>query len=187
MSRQSHLSTIDVLILCGGLGKRLREKIGESQKVMAAVGKEPFLNFILRDLAHQGCRRVVLCTGYKKETIEEYYQEKKFGLTIAFSREARPLGTGGAIKNARPFIRSHYFLAMNGDSYCRIDLEKFFAFHKAKKALVSIAAAKTDDRKDFGSIAIDGTRKVTAFREKIEDSASSYVNAGIYCFRRDAF
>ena len=70
------LNNYDVLILCGGLGKRLRSVIGETQKVMASVSGRPFLVLNLRHLKRQGFKRIILCTGYQSDQVQRYFKDK---------------------------------------------------------------------------------------------------------------
>ena len=187
MNSVSNLKTIDALILCGGLGTRLRSKIGDSQKVMTAMDDRPFLDILLDDIFSQGLKRVVLCTGYQADTIEQYYRSKDFKISIEFSREKEPLGTGGAVENAKGFVKSNPFLVFNGDSFCKIDFRKLLEFHATSKARASIVISKVSDHRDFGSITIDAFQKITGFKEKTNESSRGYANCGIYCFNRDIF
>ena len=172
------LSKIDAAILCGGLGKRLRGEIGESQKVMAKIGRDPFLDILLQDLAQQGFKRFILMTGYKAESLEEYYRTNKFGVTIKFSREPKPLGTGGALKNARGLIRSDPFVCLNGDSLCSLDYQEFFDFYSAKKADAALVLSKVEDNQDFGTITLDRAQRIISFQEKQRPSENlSFPNA----------
>ncbi len=180
------LGAIDTLVLCGGLGKRLRPQIGESQKVMAEVSGHPFLDILIGYLKAQGVKRVILCAGFKAETLEEYYQSKNPGLTIEFSKEQEPLGTGGAVKHAKHFVRSNPFFVLNGDSFCPIDLNEFLNFHKFKSALATIAVSKVQSASDFGSITLGSDQEIKNFEEKAQ-SLESFVNAGVYCFNRETF
>src|SRR3989338_10010306 len=107
---------IDAVILCGGLGTRLRSVIGESPKPMAEFGHEPFLNIILKDLRDQGFQMAILCAGYKGDRIAEYYRQHDMGLETIVSIEPRPLGTGGAIQYAKAWIGSEPVLVLNGGS-----------------------------------------------------------------------
>lgn len=177
----------DCVILCGGLGTRLRNVIGEVPKVMAQVGGRPFLDLIIEYLKSQNITRVVLCTGYKADFIENYYRDHDFGLTIDFSREEEPLGTGGALKNARDIISSNPFFVFNGDSFLPVDLEAFLGFHKEKSAVASVLISKVGKSKDFGSLEVDNSDRVVHFREKIENAKVPLVNAGIYCFNQDIY
>lgn len=181
------MNDCDAVILCGGLGTRLRSVTGETPKVMAQVSGGPFLDLIIEHLKKEGVTRVVLGTGYKADTVEQYYREHDHGLTIDFSRENAPLGTGGAVKHARAIISSDPFLVLNGDSFLPADLQAFLGFHKEKNALASILVTQAGQAKDFGSVDLDGSGRVTGFREKAPDGGSSWVNAGIYCFSQKVF
>jgi D-glycero-alpha-D-manno-heptose 1-phosphate guanylyltransferase len=174
----------DFIILCGGQGTRLRSAIGESQKVMASVGKEPFLDLLLKYLQKQGARRVILATGYKSEDVERHYPDGRFeDVAIEFSREDMPLGTGGAIKQACGLVRTNHFFVLNGDSFCPIDFHKMLEFHQEHKAPASVAVSKVFDGTDYGTITLDDRGHISRFREKAA-AGIAYANAGIYCFKR---
>ncbi len=187
MAPDSLLKNIDVLILCGGLGKRLRSVVGETQKVMASVDDRPFLDLLLQYLANQGFRRIILLTGYQGEIVAQHYQQNPWGLTIEFSKEKKPLGTGGAIKNAKTFVQSSPFFALNGDCFCAMDYEKFLKFHLKKKALATLSVSKIRNKKDFGSIVLNGHGEIQGFLEKTSQNVSPVVNTGIYCFEKEIF
>ncbi len=184
---QNMLNQTDILILCGGLGTRLRSEIGEKQKVMAEVGAEPFLDILLESLAGQGCQRIILCTGYKAQDVQEYYKNKNFGVQLLYSREDEPLGTGGAVRNARGLIQSNPFFVLNGDSFCKVSLVDFLDFHQRKQALASIVVSRVKDINRFGSIDLDQYNRIVEFKEKKEIAASGLVNAGVYLFDQAAF
>jgi len=177
----------DCIILCGGLGRRLRSVVGDVPKVMAQVDGRPFLDLIIDNLKSQGVERIVLCTGYKADLIEDYYREHDFGITVDFSREEEPLGTGGALKNAHEIISSNPFFVLNGDSFLSVDLQAFLDFHTKKDSAASLMVSEVSASKDFGSLKMDETDQITDFCEKIEGSAQQWVNAGIYCFDQAIF
>lgn len=180
------LSQIDVAILCGGMGTRLRSSVGNSQKAMAKVGERPFLNIILDHLSKQGFSRVVLCTGYQAGQVEDYYRKENFGLTLEFSREEEPLGTGGAIKKARAALHTSPFVVLNGDSFCPVDYAALVKFHQRENALGTVVVSRQKDRKDFGAILLDARKRIQAFQEKVAGNAG-LVNAGIYCLGQGMF
>lgn len=179
--------SIDVVILCGGLGRRLRGVLGDSQKVMAKVGQKPFLDVILLFLKKQGFRRIILCTGFQGDLVQKYYTQNPLGLEILFSPETKPLGTGGAIKNAMKKIESRIFLAMNGDSFCPLDFKKFLRFHLKQNALATIAVYKLKKNVDSGSITMDDSKRIIRFDEKMPAAYEQFVNAGIYGFDQSVF
>jgi len=178
------MNNTDVVILCGGRGKRLREAVGDRPKVMAEIGGRPFLDILIDYAAAYGLKRFILCAGYKASYIADYYQGRR-DHTFVISKEDAPLGTAGAIKNAERFIITDPFIIMNGDSFCPVDLKGFLAFHKNKSAVASVAVVKAIETEDFGSIIMNSGQRVTAFKEK-QDKQSAFINAGIYCFERQA-
>jgi len=182
-----NVSECDCIILCGGFGKRLQSIVEDVPKVMAQVDGHPFLDFIIKLLKSQNIERVVLCTGYKADVVENYCRQQDFGLIIEFSKEEKPLGTGGALKNAREVILSDPFFVFNGDSFLPADLQAFLDFHARKKAIASMIISEVKDSKDFGSLEIDNNQRIVNFREKAVGTKKQLVNAGIYCFNQNVF
>lgn len=180
---------IDVVVLCGGLGKRLETVVEDRPKSMAKFKEQPFLDILIDYVASFGFKRFILCTGYLGNVVKEYFQNKKDILEIIFSQEKEPLGTGGAIKNAEHFIRSHLFLVMNGDSFSELDLHEFIRFHKNKKSLISMALAEiSDENKDYGGVTLGDSDKIIGFEEKNALKCSGKLfNAGVYFFEKDVF
>ena len=182
-----NVSECDAVILCGGQGKRLRGVIQDVPKAMAEIDGRPFLDFIFDHLKAQGITRVVLCTGYKADVIEAHYRGRERGMTVEFSKENVPLGTGGALKNARGLIFSDPFFVFNGDSFLAADLQRLLNFHIKKKAEASMIVSQVTERGDYGSVALDDEQRVTAFHEKTDAEGLSIVNAGVYCFNQCLF
>jgi len=191
-----NLENVDAVVLCGGLGKRLRSVTGDNPKVMAAVEGRPFLDVLMEYLARQGFKRVILCTGYQADQIEAYYRQNTHGLRFEFSREEEPLGTGGAVRNARCLIQSSPFVVLNGDSFCAVNYRALGEFHQSRKALASVVVSKAEDHRDYGGIVLDETGRIVRFLEKNNPVLSggkktadevSCVNAGIYCFNDEIF
>lgn len=178
---------IDIVILCGGKGTRFQEVSSHTPKALADIHGKPFLDILLDHYLNLGFERFILCTGFLSHRIKQYYSNSKYKQYVNFSEEPFPLGTGGAIKNAKPFIESDDFIVLNGDSFCDIDYKEFLEFHFNKtKARVTIALTKTDERTDTGSIGIDEkTSLITEFHEKILQSAYPYINAGVYVFDKN--
>lgn len=180
-------ANIDVVILCGGLGKRLRLVINDRPKALAEISKQPFIDILIRYIAGFGFRRFVLCIGYMGDRIKEHFVKNPFSsLEIIFSEEDRPLGTGGALKKAESYLRDGSpFLALNGDSLCRLDLMKFLDFHIAKRAVVSIAIIHAKKKKGYGAVTLRRDGRVVEFREKSCRKDDCFINAGIYFMEKD--
>ncbi len=186
MSRYESVRGIDVVILCGGRGKRLRAVLNDRPKSMAEFGQQPFLSIIMEYVASFGFKRFILCTGYMGEIIRKYYSTRLLPWEILYSQEKKTLGTGGAIKKAEGLIESNPFLVMNGDSFCQINFYKFIDFHFKKKALLSIVLAR-DNNKNCGKVTLDNAERIIGFEEKAISKDKCFNNVGIYLMDRAIF
>jgi D-glycero-alpha-D-manno-heptose 1-phosphate guanylyltransferase len=178
---------IEAVILAGGQGSRLCTRVRDVPKPMADIAGKPFLWWLMTRLAQQGAGRVILAVGYKSETIQDYFGEVFDGIEILYSTEREPLGTGGAMKLALQRAREPHVIVLNGDTYVDTDLQELMNRLRTRAADIAIAVAHVDDVARYGAISIDeesGT--LTRFDEK-QASAGGYINAGIYCLRRDIF
>lgn len=181
------LNNVDVVIFCGGFGKRLRPRVGNLQKVMAEVNGRPFLDFLIENLKQQGIERIILCTGHNADMVEDYYRKNNSGLIFEFSSEDEPLGTGGALKNAGLLVKSSSFFCLNGDSFCNVSFSELLNFHNERQATSSLVVVKAKENSDFGGIVLDETGRIACFKEKEPSSQCMYVNAGVYCFNKKIF
>jgi len=169
------------------MGRRLRSVVSDRPKPMAVINQKPFLDILIEYLAGFGFRRFVLCTGHKSEVIRNYYSSRNGPLKFVISEEKIPLGTAGAIKNAEEYINSNPFLVANGDSFCSVDLAKFYSLHLERQSLMSMSVIKAEDTAEFGSVAVDDSDKITDFWEKKQTQNIGYINAGIYLFTKEIF
>lgn len=116
--------TMQVAILAGGLGTRLRPITEKIPKPMVPVAGEPFLHWQLLDLKGQGFTDVLLLVAYLGEQVREHFGDgRKFGMKLSYAFEPEPLGTGGALKNALAQLAPE-FLLLNGDSFLKAPLAK---------------------------------------------------------------
>lgn len=173
-----------VLILAGGLGTRLRSVLEDEPKVMAPINSVPFLGYLLKSLAVAGFHEVVLCVRYRSEEIEQWLGDgSQFGLSISYSREKDPLGTGGALRLASQRFAAHRrFFAMNGDSLLQLDFQAMLRCHVKTRAVATIALAKVPDISRYGAVEFDHSRRVKVFQEKQAQHTPGYINGGIYLF-----
>jgi D-glycero-alpha-D-manno-heptose 1-phosphate guanylyltransferase len=179
------LSAITAFILCGGLGTRLRSVVSDVPKSMAKIGERPFLEIQLLQLRSQGVRRVVLGTGYLGEQIESYFGDgERVGLTVSYSRETEPLGTGGAIRLALDQLSSPA-LILNGDSYCQCDLAALAAFYEERGADFVMAVREIENASRYGRVRVEGADRLGGFEEKSGADLPGLINTGIYLCNRD--
>ena len=182
----NNLKKIDTIILAGGLGTRLKSIMGSLPKCLALINDKPFIDNLIDNCIENGLRRFIISVGYEKEKVIEHLKTKT-ECEIIFSEEDKPLGTGGAIKNAKKYIKSDHVLIMNGDSFISLDFNSFYNYHLNKKALITIVGASSQKNTDYGSLIFDKNFNVTEFLEKQKNTKSNYINAGVYFFDTKVF
>lgn len=175
---------IDAVVLCGGAGLRLRNITGDAPKAMTKIGGRPFLELLLKQLRRHGFERVILAVGYQKDVIRSHFGNRGFEMSLEYSEEIDPLGTGGALRNAADLIGSDDALIMNGDSYTDADLRGFMLDHLGSGADASMIVVPTDERTDCGLVSVGENKSVMRFKEKQQFTGSQYINAGIYLVAR---
>lgn len=180
------LNQFEVFILAGGKGERLRSVISDIPKPMAPIANKPFLAFLLQKVQDSGFKNVCLLVGYKSEVIEAYVKDNFPGLSIRYSKEVAPLGTGGAVDQAIKSSKFDQFLVLNGDTFFDIDLAGFA--QRKRKNNFNIALKKNDNPGRYGAVEVDAQCCITCFREKDPERVGpTLINGGIYCFDRDAW
>lgn len=179
---------IDAVILCGGLGTRLNPVVSDRAKPMSEINGKPFLDIIVNHLVSYGIKRIVFCLGHKADTIKRYYQENtEPPLEIVFSYEQDLLGTAGAIKNAQNYIKTSPFLVLNGDSFCKVNLNDFYSFYQNNHAEDAMVLSKKDNVCDYGSVFVNKDNTIRGFKEKSFQENKGLVNAGVYLLSKKFF
>lgn len=178
------LQSCDLLVLCGGQGTRLRSMVHDRPKPMALVGDRPFLEFVIAPLVAQGIRRVILCTGYMSQQVEQWFLEQEHDYELVFSREACPMGTAGALAQAAHLIRSNVVIVVNGDSVCDVHLAGLWDHHRATGACATVTVTPATGRTDAGRVEMNADTRLTGFQEQCSAQRGSFHNAGIYVFDR---
>jgi D-glycero-alpha-D-manno-heptose 1-phosphate guanylyltransferase len=179
-------SDTKAVVLVGGLGTRLREIVPSTPKPLARVGDRPFLELLIRQLAAQGIKDLIMCTGYLAEQIEAAFGNgRNWGVRIEYSKETQPLGTGGAVKLAEVYLQdARDFLVMNGDSYLELDLGELIRFHGEHSSLATMTVVPVENAGRYGTVHTDSGKRVTEYREKTGEDSPGLINAGVYVFSR---
>lgn len=171
---------MQAVILAGGFGKRLAPLTSEVPKPLLSVGGKPILVRQIEWLRRFGVTDVVLAVGYLRHKIFEALGDgRRFGVRIFYSVEEEPLGTGGAVKNAEPFIADDVFIVLNGDILTNLDLNKLVETLGDADGAIALVPL----RSPYGIVEFDKDGYITRFREKplLE---GFYINAGVYALRR---
>lgn len=184
-------SGFEVVILAGGTGSRLKNLLTDRPKILAEIGGKPFLDILIDQLWEQEVSRIILCLGYLKEKIITYIksrtlEDERFG-KLDFVIEERPLGTGGAVKNALEAIKSNHFFLMNGDSIWKgLDLRDIYDFHIEKDSAVSIALCPKTNAHEYGRVSLGDKSRIVQFAEKNKLPGAGLVSAGVYLIKKEA-
>lgn len=176
---------VTAVILAGGTGIRLRSVVTDRPKVLAEVFGRPFVTYLLDQLAAAGVTYGVMCIGYLGAQVEATLGERYGSLRLSYSREASPLGTGGALRLAVPMLRSDPVLAMNGDSFCHADLNDFCRWHRARGARGTLLLTEVPDTRRYGRVQVDAHGRVRRFEEKGDAAGPGRINAGIYLLTQE--
>jgi NDP-sugar pyrophosphorylase family protein len=169
---------MDVVLLAGGSGTRLRPYTTVLPKPLMPVGDMPVMEILLRRLAAAGFPRVNLAVGYLAELIEAYFGDgRRFGVELVYWRETQPLGTAGPI--AEMGLDSERVLVMNGDLLTTLDFAPLVDGHLASGAAATIAVRAREVPIAFGVVHVDGDH-VAAFEEK--PTLGYDVSMGVYVF-----
>lgn len=170
------------LVLCGGLGTRLRSVLTDIPKSMAPVGGKPFIDYVLEWLKKQRINEIILLAGYHADQIRSYIGSgQKYDLKIEYSIEPYPLSTAGAIKYASKYYElGENFLLINGDTYFDVEIEELVKFHESQSSYATIALRLETDTSRYGRVDIDDNYKITQFKEKTNSQGEGFINGGIY-------
>ncbi|ENM1574665.1 nucleotidyltransferase family protein [Campylobacter jejuni] len=172
---------MQAIILCGGLGTRLKSVIKDIPKPMAPINNKPFLEFIFEYLKKQGIKEVILAVSYKYEVIKEYFKDEFLDIKIKYSIEKEPLGTGGAIKEALKFVKNKAYV-LNGDTIFDIDLKKLIL----NNSKICLALKQMNDFDRYGTVNVNEQGFVISFEEKVFKK-QGLINGGIYLLTKDIF
>jgi len=174
----------DVVILCGGMGTRLKEETEARPKPMVEIGGKPILWHIMKYYAAYGFKRFVLALGYKASYIAGYFDGKTHE-----DWEVRCVDTGlstlkgGRIKRVEPYITSGHFHLTYGDGLSTVDLGRLSAFHRVRNKVGTVTAVRPPSR--FGELLLRGS-VVREFEEKPQLTAGR-INGGYFVFNRKLF
>lgn len=170
------------VIMAGGKGTRISPISVEIPKSMLPIAGKPVLEHQLECLANQGYRDILIVTGHLGEAIHEYFGNgSQFGVAIEYYHEEKPLGTAGSLVALKDTLTAD-FLLINGDLLFDVDLKRFEAFHRAKKALATLFTHPNDHPFDSELIIADRDSRVTGWLDRANrgDSYKNLVNAGIH-------
>ena len=199
---------MDAVILCGGLGTRLREETEFRPKPMVEIGGRPILWHIVKHYRHHGIRRFVLALGYKGDVIRDYFinyhhrsrdlevdcgegsieikpgrDEDILDARMVLAETGQESLTGRRMLKALRHIDGSTFLATYGDAVADVDIPAVIETHRRMGRLATVTAVHPSSR--FGELAL-GDGMITSFAEKPQ-VAQGWINGGYFVFEKKAF
>lgn len=195
-----------VVLLAGGLGARISEESHLKPKPMITIGEQPILWHIMKYYSSFGFQDFVVCCGYKRHIIKEYFADYylyRSDVTFDFSAENRMTvhsnvaepwrvtlvdtglntQTGGRVKRVQKYIGNERFMLTYGDGVSNVDLNKLLAQHSASGKIATLTGIQPGGR--FGVLDLDG-ETVTGFREKAKEDGG-WINGGFMVMEPEVF
>lgn len=175
------------MVLCAGKGTRLQNLTKVTPKVLLPINGVPVVVYALNRLRSCGVTDVVINLHYLGHQIQDYLGDGAgFGVHINYTFERHLLGTAGGLKNARRLLRNTFIVTF-GDTLTDFNLQPMLEFHKAKKALVSIALAYSTDNRDHGLVSLNKSGSIQEFIEKPLHNTAGFYSVGTFIFETTIF
>ncbi len=195
-----------VVILCGGLGTRLREETEFKPKPIVNIGNKPVLWHIMKYYSTFGFKEFVLCLGYKGELIKDYFynydmmnsdvtiklgnprsitflQSNSEDWSVTLVDTGEKALKGARLKKIEKYIQEDSFMMTYGDGLCNVNIDNLISFHKEHKKMITVTGVNSVSR--FGELKLEEAL-VKDFHEK-PDNISNFINGGYFVLNRKIF
>jgi glucose-1-phosphate cytidylyltransferase len=195
-----------VVILCGGMGTRIRDHFEMLPKPLIPIGSRPILWHIMKYYAHYGLDDFVLCLGFKRDAFVDYFLHYRYHNTDMTIELGRPdsiqfhdddagienwrvtladtglrTSTGARLCRVAKYLDEQTFLLTYGDGVCTVDLDLLIDHHRRSGKLATVSAVHPAGR--FGEIEFEDDH-VLGFNEKPQ-TTSGFINGGYMVFERE--
>lgn len=201
------MKKIKTVILCGGIGSRLKEETEFKPKPMIEIGGKPILWHIMKIYSHAGINDFILALGYKGNQIKDYFINQKYydsdftlnaksnkskifnkeslneKFRITFSDTGVESLTGERIRRLQKYINGETFMVTYGDGVADIDIRKLLTFHKEQKTIATITGVHPTQK--YGLVQKDNNNLVKKFVKK--PRISDWINGGFMVFNKKIF
>ncbi|MDC1068932.1 nucleotidyltransferase family protein [Candidatus Kapabacteria bacterium] len=166
-----------VILMVGGMGKRLRPLTDRTPKPMLKVGNKPILQTIVEKFAEYGYTNIIMCVNYKSQIIQDYFKDgSDFGVNIEYVAEKKRMGTAGALSLLTDLPDEPFFV-MNGDLLTNINFEHLHDYHISNSSVGTMCVREYDFQVPYGVVNIEDS-KILSIEEK--PVQRFFVSAGIY-------
>lgn len=194
------------IILCGGMGTRMREETEYKPKPMVEIGGKPILWHIMKHYSYYGFNEFILALGYKGDVIRDYFlnyynynrdftvdlsngsvqihgdpQKIDWKITLVETGDASM--TGYRTKLAGKFVDDDYFMLTYGDAVTNVDLHKLVSFAKRRNTIGTVTGVYPTSL--WGDLVTDGD-KVNVFKQQLTETDNKEpINGGYFVFKKE--
>lgn len=201
----NNMKDMKVVILCGGLGTRLKEETEFKPKPLIEIGGKPILWHIMKIYSHFGCNDFVLCLGYKGHMIKDYFLKHREMLNdftlnvnkghidhhnneagdwnITFAETGSDTNTGGRLKKVEKYVADDNFLMTYGDGVSDVNINELLAHHLKKGKIATLTSIQPMSR--FGIVEFNSDHAIKSFKEK--PKLDGWINGGFFVFKKEFF
>lgn len=177
-NRKNNFKKVPVVIMAGGLGKRLLPFTKILPKPLIPINDQPVIDIIIKRFLKFGFNQFYISVNFKSKIIKSFFQEKKNNFELKFLEEKRPLGTAGALHFLKK-NKSKTLIVSNCDTVTNFDYSDMVNFHKKQKNDLTIVASTKKFTIPYGICEMDESGDLS----KIQEKPNRYflINIGIYC------
>ena len=173
-----------VIILCGGVGTRMKEETEFKPKPMVKVGEKPLLWHIMKIYSYYGFNDFVIALGYKGDMIKEYFtNNSNDNFNIAMVDTGQESLTGERVRRLKEYIKDDIFMLTYGDGVANININELLEFHKKQNTLATITGVHPHHK--YGLVKVDGNNLVEEFYQK--PTLPDVVNGGFMVLSKKVF
>jgi histidinol-phosphate phosphatase family protein len=178
-----------LVVLAGGQGTRLKERLGDLPKPMIPIAGKPLLEHQVELARKFGFTDLIFFVHYRADLIEKHFGDgKKFGVHIRYVLEKEPLGTAGAVLAGFENLAEH-FVVLYGDTMVNVDLNRIWSAHEKAKTDATLLLHPNDHPFDSDLVEVNSKSLVTAFHNRPHAEnvwRQNLVNAGLYVLEKSA-
>lgn len=176
---------MQVVILAGGLGTRLRSVAPDLPKSLVPVAGRPFVEHQFDLLRKNGLQDVLLCVGFHGDRVQKHVGDgSAFGMRVRYSYEdpAQLLGTGGALLNALPHLREMFFV-LYGDSYLPTDYQAVLRAFESSDRPAMMCVYRNEGQWDSSNVKVEGGT-VVFYSKAAAVGEANYIDYGLSAYRK---
>lgn len=175
LGETSKLNT--VILMAGGLGKRLMPLTENTPKPMLVVGDQPILETIIKNCVKYGLKKFIICVNYLSDQVKDHFGDgSNWGIDIEYVDEEKKLGTAGALSLITKEFNEDV-IVMNADLLTNVNFDQLLSYHKSEKSYATMCVKEYDFKVPYGVVKANDN-VISSIEEK--PVHRFFINAGIY-------